>query len=239
MDKDVINEALTKRVRDDDWRIRPGQSVGVYLDEAIDRMMTERGVKAQLQQKALDEKDKQQGGDDDIFGDIDAGGAEGSDEQEAPASPDTAEIGRQMGGPQKKQADDDVEALKAVPGMSDVVDKLNAVRSGRSFKDEDVKNAFGEYYEGLDDEEKVALFAFLKGIAQVTSGEVSGEEAVEPDTTPSPGIEMKRKGAGEPQQRSLKPNVIKKPAEPEPRQGEGDREEDTTSPVPVQPKRRG
>jgi hypothetical protein len=123
--------------------------------------------------------------------------------------------------------------------MDDVVGKLNAVRSGKSFKDGEVKGAFEEYFSGLDDEEKIALFAFLKGIAQVTSGEVSGDQAVEPDTAPSPGIEMQKKTADQDQQRSIKPNVIKGPDVPKSEYADEAGEEDTSPPVPVQAKKRG
>lgn len=253
------------------FNIEPGQTVGSYLDSVIERMLKE-GPKAKLQQAALYEKEKQQGGgEEDLdldtgdeggdesggLGDALAGDAEGADDlggdMETPASPDTAEIGRQMGGPQKKVASDDVEALKTVPELGDIVDKLNAVRSGKSLKDEDIRGAFEKYVGGLDAEEKIALFAFLKGIAQVTSGEVSGEEAVEPDTAPTPGIEMKKSDepgpsadpSGQTQQqgdkkvRSIKPNVVGKRDNPESPYVGDEPAEDTTGPMPVQAKRRG
>ena len=42
--------------------VKPGDSVGSYLDSIIDHMLSEKkGIKANLQAKALEEKDKQQG----------------------------------------------------------------------------------------------------------------------------------------------------------------------------------
>lgn len=233
-------------------RIQPGESVTAYLERAINGVLIEAGgIKSQLQAKALEEKDKQGGGDtadEDIFGDM---GDEEQPDQQAKAqpaatpkqqpaappamSPDTADIGREMGGPQEKIANDDVESLKAVPEMSDVVDKLNAVRSGKSFKDQNINAAFEQYYGGLKDTEKLALFAFLKGIAQVTSGQVAGNKAVEPEDKPA-DIEMSK--GNEPQSRGIKPNVIKKVTPQKPDGSSTNGAEDTTGPTPVQPKRR-
>jgi hypothetical protein len=95
--------------------------------------------------------------------------------------------------------------------VSDVIDQLNALRSGKSLKDPVVKKNFEEYFMSLKDSERVALLVFLKGIGQVLTGEVTGEEAIAPHESPANVEMMKTKKV------TIKPNVIRKetPAKPE------------------------
>lgn len=116
--------------------------------------------------------------------------------------------------------------------VSDIVEKLNAIRAGRSFKDEAIAAELDKYFTGLDNAERVALFAYLKGIQEIVSGVGTGEEAVEP-SDPEPGVEMKR----EPKKQAIhiKPNVIhKSSATTQPEKSL----EDTSAPVvaPITPK---
>lgn len=76
------------------------------------------------------------------------------------------------------------------PTIDMVVDKLNAIRSGRSFRDSSVKGAMEQYFEKLGKEERAAMLAFLKGISQIVTGEVEGQAATDPNDTPSPGVKM-------------------------------------------------
>lgn len=66
------------------------------------------------------------------------------------------------------------------PTVSDVVDKLNALRGGRSLKDPEVRKSFAQYYEGLTTPERQSLVVFLTGIAQVLAGAEAGAEAIDP-----------------------------------------------------------
>lgn len=200
--------------------IKKGESIDSFLGSLVNNMLQEKTKKRSIKptvKKVGDQKS---------------------------SNVNSAEIGRQKGGPQYKMAPDDVEALQAVPEMADIIDKLNAVRSGRSLKDEKIKDAFDEYYDGLDDEEKIALFAFLKGLAQVTSGKIDGDAAVEPDTAPSPGIEMSRMSSAKPddkkpekKKKKVKPHVIPHAEKPKPRTSFDSEEEDTSAPLPVKPVR--
>lgn len=108
--------------------------------------------------------------------------------------------------------------------VSDVVDQLNALRSGKSLKDPVVKKNFEEYFMSLKQDERVALLIFLKGIGQVLTGEVSGEAAIAPHEAPSNVEMMKTKKV------TIKPNVIRKemPAKPE--------AEKTPEVAPIKPK---
>lgn len=66
------------------------------------------------------------------------------------------------------------------PTVKSVVDKLNALRGGRSLKDPEVKKSFEQYYDGLTTPERQSLIVFLTGIAQVLSGAEEGTEAIDP-----------------------------------------------------------
>lgn len=115
-----------------------------------------------------------------------------------------------------------------------VVEKLNSLRSGRSFKDENIAAQMQQYFNDLNDNEKLALYAFAKGIAQIVTGEVMGAQAADPGQT-NPKIEMKDQGDMQ-QVKHVKPNIIKKaPAGPAtPTAGA----ENTSAPTPIVAKQR-
>lgn len=132
---------------------------------------------------------------------------------------------------QAELPDDERQALESGDVSVDaVIEKMNTIRSGRSFKDENVKKSMEDYVGSLDKAEKAALFAFLKAISQIVVGELPAQQAVDPSKKPT-DVEMK-KGAAV-QKRSIKPNVIRakipeKAEEPA---------EDTEAPVPITPKK--
>lgn len=129
-----------------------------------------------------------------------------------------------------KTGDDETEKLKSGEiKAEDVVEKLNAIRSGKSFRDSAVKDTMSQYIESLSQPEKTALLAFLKGIAQIVTGEVPAQQAVDPGKDPS-DVTMQKEPAVK--KKTVKPNVIKAQ---QPKQGG---QEDTTSPAPIVPKKR-
>jgi hypothetical protein len=131
--------------------------------------------------------------------------------------------------------DDDKDAMKKGDiAYEDIVDKLNTVRSGKSFKDSAVASAMQKYIEDLDAAERTALFAFLKGIAQIVTGEIPGENATEPADAPAK-VTMDKKSAGEIKKVQIKPVVIK--GVPQTKQASKGGE-DTTGPAPITPRKR-
>jgi hypothetical protein len=68
----------------------------------------------------------------------------------------------------------------AEAGASEIIDKLNVMRSGKSLKDDDVRKNIELYVKGLDTGTRQMLFVGLTGLAQVMSGDIDGEEAVNP-----------------------------------------------------------
>jgi hypothetical protein len=123
----------------------------------------------------------------------------------------------------------------------DIIEKLNSIRSGRSFKDSSVEGPMQQYVDELDAAEKTALYAFLQGLAQIVTGEIPGDAAVEPKDSPA-DVQMKK--AVEPKTPEAKTNkatsttsktvqpTVKKSAPSSPRA------EDTSSPTPIKVQKR-
>ena len=125
----------------------------------------------------------------------------------------------------------DMEAMKkGSVSASDIIDKLNSIRSGKSFKDPQVKSSLDEYFASLKMPEKVALFAFLKGISQVLTGEISPKAAVEPED-PAPAVKMQKAQYV----KKIKPTIIRKRID----KTQAKPVEDTSAPTPapIQPKK--
>lgn len=85
------------------------------------------------------------------------------------------------GSPDSKKLKTPKKAVLRTPTIGSVIDKLNALRGGRSLKDPEVKNSFSQYFEGLSNSERQTLLAFLTGIAQILVGTKKGADALEPE----------------------------------------------------------
>lgn len=210
-------------------KLTTANSIQAFIEQVI-----AEGIKSALAQSALTEKEKQVktageppeeegGSNDDLFGGggDDSEGEEGGDDDEG-----DNQSSKTMDDETEKLKDSDIEP-------KDIVEKLNSIRAGKSFKDEQVAKAMEEYIGSMSKAEKVALFAFMKGIAGIVTGEVSGEQAEDPSKNPS-DVKM-QKGDGPEKVRHMKPNVIKGPQKP--KKGNASAE-DTSSPAPITPKRR-
>lgn len=209
-------------------QLKTKASLGAFLDSVIDE-----SLKQALHQKALQEKEKQsaQAG---TQAPMDNSGGSGG------GSMDALNGGGSEGGSGDQNAsktmDDETEKLKqGEVKVSDVTEKLNSIRSGKSFKDDKVKAAMEEYVDSLSKPEKVALLAFLKGIAQIVTGEVPGQQAVEPDSKPA-NVSMEKDA--QVQHKTIKPNVIKGANTGDKKPAKGGAE-DTSGPAPITPKTRG
>lgn len=155
----------------------------------------------------------------------------------AQPAPSAAPVGKAAQGPETLSKEPDASTSSDVT-VESVVQQLNAIRGGKSFKDTLVQQELARYFDGLDDSEKEALHAYLKGLAQIVSGQVEAGQAEEPSNH---GVETKATGK---KTRQIKPNVVKKTtlAKPTPAAGAplGTPKEDTTppSPGPIVPKKR-
>ena len=209
----------------DKVKLNSGASLSSFL-----KAFVAEGVKSALHQKALTEKEKQNAmgsgtsgpsddsDEEDLFGDTGDGG--GDEEEEKTSS---------------KTMDDETESMEnGEVEVKDIVDKLNSIRGGKSFKDEEVAKALDEYFSSLSDAEKTALMAFLKGIAQIVTGEISGDQA----TDPGKNGDVKMEKGHEKKVKHVKPNVIKGGGNGGNGKSTKSSEEDTTAPAPITPKRR-
>ena len=122
--------------------------------------------------------------------------------------------------------------------VESITQQLNTIRAGKSLKDTAVQQEIARYFEGLETSEQEALHAYLKGLAQIVSGQIDAGQAEEPRNH---GVETKVTSK---KSRQVKPNVVKKLApKPTPTPGVsslGAPREDTTPPSvsPIIPKKR-
>lgn len=197
----------------------------------IDKIIAE-ALKGGLHDATLDEKEKQDAVVD-LFGD---GGDDSSGEEKQQSSSDDSSDDQGDQEDADKSAHDQESLEKSEVKLSDVVDKLNIIRSGRSLKDSSVKQNMEKYVQGLSSTERVALLAFLKGIGQILTGEIPAQQAIDPTKDPA-DVHMHKNDAKGKETHHVKPNVIKKSAggdQPEKKTAG----EDTTPPVPISPKRK-
>ena len=126
---------------------------------------------------------------------------------------------------------EDVDALKSGEiDTKDVIDKLNTIRAGKSFKDSAISSKMGKYVSDLSQAEKTALLAFLKGIAQIVSGEVEDQDILDPSEPPAK-VKMEKTPN---QVVTIKPNVIKSSSQKSEEEASG--KEDTSGPAPIKAK---
>lgn len=64
----------------------------------------------------------------------------------------------------------------------DIIEKLNMLRAGRSFRDLSIKQNLEKYVNSLNNEEKRNLLAFLTGLTEIASGIMTADQATIPDT---------------------------------------------------------
>jgi len=195
--------------------ITSGLSLSKIIEAVIDnsrRAALERyaGVERQFQASLSEE--------DDIFDDADDADDSGGNDEENDSSSSAT-----MKDEKSKLKTGDITA-------DDVVDRLNIIRSGKSFKDEEIAGKLKEYIDSLTKAERTALLAFLKGISQVVTGDMAGKDALDPSDSPS-NVEMKK---GEDVKKiTIKPTIVKNPEKGEKRSSG----EDTSGPVPITPKK--
>ena len=117
-------------------------------------------------------------------------------------------------------------------------DELNNIRSGRSLKDPDIKMELIQYYEDLDEPERISLYKFLEAISKIVTQGIDNELVASPGegkgkvitksktkvTAPDPKKEIKPRSKKAPT-KSVKPKSSPKSS----RLGK----EDTSPPIKV------
>lgn len=141
------------------------------------------------------------------------------------------EIQDSMSGGEKTSDNEKEKLKKGDVSPSDIIEKLNSIRSGKSFKDSNISNALEKYVNDMTKAEKTALLAFLKGISQIVTGEIDAEAAIDPSDKPA-DVEMEKTAGSK--KVTIKPVIIKKAGEE--KEKKASKEEDTSGPVPITPK---
>jgi len=196
-------------------QLKTGKSLTQFLQAVV-----EESVKSALYQRSLQEKEKQ-----DLF----SGGGD-----DTGAEPDAAPDKEADAEHTSKTMEDDTEAMESGDiTADDVIEKLNSIRSGHSFRDEKVKENMQQYVDSLAAAEKTALLAFLKGISQIVTGEIPSAQASSPANKPA-DVKME-KGPEQPKVKHITPNVIKGQV---PQTAKKSSSEDTSGPVPITPKKK-
>ena len=75
------------------------------------------------------------------------------------------------------------------PNMRSVVDKINALRGGKSLDDPEIKKSFQQYFDSLTVPEKQSLILFLTGISRILTGKEAGASALDPSDA---GLSVKK-----------------------------------------------
>lgn len=142
-----------------------------------------------------DEKEKQQAISDEID-DEDARKKKSSknevEEEESPeedSKKDDLDLVKKKKDKEKKDNKFSYEIPSKMPKsiqFKDVLDQLNALRSGASTKDGEVKKGLLKYFENLDSDEKQELFSMMAGFATIMNKAGDVEDAPVPDDIKKP-----------------------------------------------------
>jgi len=105
--------------------------------------------------------------------------SESIEQSETPSDP----AGSTRGGQQQARA-----ATRELPAPDEedlnynmIAQKINAIRSGRSLSDKDTAADLKKYLGTLSSTQRLALFAFVEGLAEVIAANVDGDKARRPD----------------------------------------------------------
>lgn len=102
------------------------------------------------------------------------------EQADAPAAPAPSTPPAPVAAPGPLPPEQGQQAPQQPITVEDIIDKLNIVRSGRSTKDGDVKREMEEYIAQFNEDEKMALLAFLEGLGQILTSGVDSADAVDP-----------------------------------------------------------
>jgi len=100
------------------------------------------------------------------------------------------ELGEE-GSPEEDQKPEKIK-LDSLPDITpqQIADKIDLIRAGKSLKDKETMAALSQYFQRLNGPERIALYAFVQGLAKVLGGK-SGEEVKIPASKPY-DVEMDR-----------------------------------------------
>jgi len=163
----VIRETLDTQLDDNDERQR---------QEKMADTIEKRGLHASDNASDVDEAEDEEEDTTPSKKETGVPEPEGAEGKSAPREDRT----KGKGTPQSKKLDTPSEKEIKKVTVGNVIDKLNALRGGKSMKDPEVKKSFQQYFNSLAQKERESLLVFMTGIAQILSGVATGDEALDP-----------------------------------------------------------
>ena len=118
-------------------------------------------------------------------------------EEAADAAPETDKKDPETPTPAIPTEEEVVEAT-----VDDIVDKLNMLRSGKSTKDEEVRDQLAAYWDTMQPGEQQSLFAYLTGLTQIMTAGAVGADATDPSSV---GIKISAKKKSRDQEEKEEP----------------------------------
>jgi hypothetical protein len=113
--------------------------------------------------------------------------------------------------PEVPTGKEDIETkLKKEVTLTDLVDSLNLMRSGKSLKDAEIKNNIKEFFDGLTTPERQSMYVYINALAGIMTGTETGDEAADPQDV---GIETQEKPEKETEEISTTVKTIEKGTE--------------------------
>ncbi len=186
------------------------ETMGGFLD-SDDQSEAERQRQKQ-QAKAVDNRNLKRG----VKQEVEEADEDSASDEESSKDKREDRTGGKGTADSKKLDTPSEKKLKNVT-IGSVVDKLNALRGGRSLKDREVQRSFKQYFESLTEKEKQSMLVFLTGIAQILAGTRQGKDAIDPGDV---GLRVKGEPSGE-------------KAEIEAKKDDESKEEKTSQPIVV------
>jgi hypothetical protein len=170
----AIREILESRLTEDDAERRRQERLAATIDKK--NLNAEDGNKASKDVDEVEEEEDE---------------AEEEVQDTGVPTPGNAPQQDRSGG--KGTADSpklDTPTLKQIekPTPNAVIDKLNALRGGKSLKDAGIRKSFEQYFKALGQDEKESLLIYLTAIAQILAGVTTGADAIDPSDV---GIQTK------------------------------------------------
>ncbi len=171
-DLEALIESATKQA----FRDKLGHLIENEEERALQKKTSEdiEGLKSNKKAKDLDEAEDEE-----------------SDKEEEPSA--KAALGKEE--PPEGEGDSPNAVMPSADDMaeadiSQIINMLNMLRSGKSTKDEAVKDQLTKYFDSLPPGDRQALFVLLSGLTQILTSGIGG------DTAPAPskvGIKIRAK----------------------------------------------
>jgi hypothetical protein len=107
---------------------------------------------------------------------------------------------------------------------------INNLRAGKSLKIPDLEQSMRDYYDRLDEKERLVLFTFLEELSKILNMTISGEEAQD---VSDPPVSITMQSGDEVADEEAEADTSELPGEELEDTGEEEAEEDTAPPIAV------